>query len=169
VLFEKRVMVAFEDETWAELLPTLWKCWYLRGEQLRAPTPGINRRINVFITLDFATGRLIYSIHRKRRSKEFKYHIRKLMRHAKWKGYNRVIVILDNSPIHRSAESRKFLVHHRSFLKVFKLPKYSPNLNVVERINRRLKRDVCANTFFDNLKELERATRKYLRDLDSKT
>jgi hypothetical protein len=66
-------MVAFEDETWVELLPKLWKCWYLKGKQLGVETPGINKRLNVFITLDFASGRLVYSIHRKRRSKEFKY------------------------------------------------------------------------------------------------
>ena len=46
-------MVAFEDETWAELLPKLWKCWYLKGKQLEVETPGVNKRINVFITLDF--------------------------------------------------------------------------------------------------------------------
>jgi hypothetical protein len=35
---------------------------------------------------------------------------------------------------------------------------------MVERINKRLKRDVYANTFFGRLKELEKTARKYLKD-----
>ena len=137
-------MVAFEDETWVELLPKLWKCWYLRGKQLEVKTPGINKRINVFITLDFGSGKLIYSIHRRRRSREFKYHLRKLMEYAKQGRFKRIVLIMDNSPVHRSVESGRFLERNSDFLKVFNLPSYSPNLNEVEPINRQLKRDVCA-------------------------
>ena len=161
-------MVAFEDETWTELLPTLWKCWYLRGKQPEVPTPGRNKRINVFITLDFARGELIWSIHRRRRSREFKYHLRKVMKYAKRTRYRRIVLILDNSPIHRSRETKKFLNRRRDFLKGFGLPKYSPNLNEVERINKGLKRDVCANVFYGNLKELEKAVRRYFRNYITK-
>lgn len=157
-------MVAFEDETWTELLSKLWKCWYLKGKQLEIPTPGRNKRLNIFITLDFAADRLIYSIHRRRRSKEFKYHLRRLMNYAKRRKYRRAIVILDNSPIHRSTESRRFLKRNSNFLKIFKLPEYSPNLNEVENINRQLQRDVCANWHHANLKELGKSVRGYLKN-----
>ncbi|MCQ8897894.1 MAG: transposase [Hadesarchaea archaeon] len=79
-------------------------CWYLKGRQLEVETPGINKRLNVFITLDFASGQLVHSIHRRRRSREFKYHLSKVMKYAKRKGFKRVILILDNSPVHRSEE-----------------------------------------------------------------
>lgn len=157
-------MVAFEDETWVELLPKLWKCWYLKGKQLEVETPGINERANVFISLDFASDRLVYSIHRRRRSREFKYHLRKLIAYAIRRRFKRVVLIMDNSPVHRSAESRKFLERNSSFLRVFNLPSYSPNLNEVERVNRRLKRDVCANVYYENLKELRKTVREYLKN-----
>jgi transposase len=160
-------MVAFEDETWVELLPKLWKCWYLKGKQLRVETPGINKRLNVFITLDFASGRLVYSIHRKRRSKEFKYHLSKVMNYAKRKKFKRIILIMDNSPVHRSEESKRFLKRNRRFLKVFNPPSYSPSLNEVENINRQIKRDVCANVCYEDIRNLSSAVRKYLK-LDGK-
>jgi len=160
-------MVAFEDETWVELLPKLWKCWYLKGRQLEIETPGINKRLNVFITLDFASGQLVHSIHRRRRSREFKYHLSKVMKCAKRKGFKRVILILDNSPVHRSEESRRFLERNRRFLKVFNLPSYSPSLNEVENVNRQLKQDVCANFYHEDLGKLSSAVRKYLK-LDGK-
>ncbi|MDI6820539.1 MAG: transposase, partial [Candidatus Hodarchaeaceae archaeon] len=154
-------MVAFEDERWVELLPKLWKCWYLKGKQLGVKTPGVNKRVNVFITLDLPSGKLIYSIHRKRRSKEFKYRLTELFRHAKRRRFKRIVLIADNSPVHRSAESKRFLKRNGRFLKVFNLPSYSPNLNEVERVNRQLKRDVCANWFYGDLQGLEKAVRKY--------
>lgn len=157
-------MVAFEDETWVELLPKLWKCWYLKGKQLEIETPGINERLNVFITLDFAAGELIYSIHRRRRSREFKYHLRKVMERSRKRRFKRVILIVDNSPVHRSAESRRFLKKNTNFLKVFSLPPYSPSLNEVEGVNRQLKRDVCANWHYGNLKDLGRVAREYLKN-----
>jgi len=160
-------MVAFEDETWAELLPILWKCWYIKGEQLEIETPGINERVNIFITLDFASGKLIYSIHRRRRSREFKYHLNKVMKYARRKEFRRIVLILDNSPVHRSVESREFLGRNRRFLKVFNLPSYSPNLNEVEGINRQLKRDVCANLYYENVKELTKVVREYFKGYDT--
>ena len=156
--------MAFEDETWVELLPKLWKCWYLKGKQLEILTPGINKRINVFITLDFASSKLIYSTHWRRRSKEFKYHLTKLMRYARRRRFKRIILIADNSPVHRSAESRKFLKRNSRFLKVFNLPSYSPNLNEVEHVNRQLKRDVCSNMYYENPKELRKTVREYLKN-----
>ncbi|MDI6819869.1 MAG: IS630 family transposase [Candidatus Hodarchaeaceae archaeon] len=156
-------MVAFEDETWVELLPTLWKCWYLQGKLLEVETPGINERANVFITLDFVSGKLIYSVHRRRRSREFRYHLRKLMKHAKRRRFKRAVLMIDNSPVHRSAESRRFLEENRRFLKVFNLPSYSPNLNEVEHINRQLKRGVCANVYHRSMKNLKKALRGYLK------
>jgi len=157
-------MVAFEDETWVELLPK-FKCWYLKGKQLEVETPGINKRMNVFITLDFASSKLVYSIHKRRRSREFKYHLKKLMRYAKRRRFKRIILIADNAPIHRSAESRRFLERNRRFLKVFNLPSYSPNLNEVEHINRQLKKDVCANFCHENLKDLGGAVREHLKSV----
>lgn len=160
-------MIAFEDETWVELLPKLWKCWYLKGKQLEVETPGINKRINVFITLDFAGGELVYSIHKRRRSREFKYHLKKLMSYARARKYKRIILMTDNCPVHRSAESRRFLERNVGPLKVFNLPSYSPNLNEVEHINRQLKRDVCSNFYHGSLGNLGRAVREYLKSYNT--
>ena len=48
------------------------------------------------------------------------------------------------------------------------LPKRSPNLNPVEiRVNRNLKKDVCANHNYESEKRLINTVRKYLRDIGS--
>ena len=86
------------------------------------------------------------------------------MERARKRRFKRVTLIADNSPVHRSVESRRFLKKNTNFLKVFSLPPYSPNLNEVEPINRRLKRDVCANLHHENLKNLEKSVRRHLKN-----
>ncbi|MEX2751253.1 MAG: hypothetical protein Q6366_005130, partial [Candidatus Freyarchaeota archaeon] len=39
------------DEKWLELNPIIGSGWMPRGEQRRILTPGVNQRINAFITL----------------------------------------------------------------------------------------------------------------------
>ncbi|MEM3593542.1 MAG: hypothetical protein QXS27_02325 [Candidatus Jordarchaeaceae archaeon] len=63
-------MIAFEDEKWLELNPVIGSGWMPRGEQRRILTPGVNQRINAFITLLWPSKEKLYHI-RKRRSREF--------------------------------------------------------------------------------------------------
>ena len=43
------------------------------------------------------------------------------------------------------------------------LPRYAPELNDVEHVNRALKRHVCSNRFYEDLEDLRRTVRRYLR------
>lgn len=139
-----------------------------RGEQRRVSTPGVNRRINTFVTLLWPSKKKLYSIRRRRRSREFKEHLQQLLRYLKRHGLKRIILIIDNATTHRSRETRQFLEKHAEEITPFYLPKYSPRLNEVEgRVNRHLKRDVCTNHNHRSIEDLEKATRKYIRKLNS--
>jgi transposase len=133
-----------------------------RGVQLEIPTPGINRRINAFITGFWPSRRLRYSLHRRRRSLEFTKHLESVLRYMKRKGYRRLILIMDNASFHLSRATRRFLEAHPE-IKPFYLPRYAPKLNEVDgRINRQLKKDVSTNHTHNNLEDLENAAREYL-------
>ena len=137
----------------------------LRGEQRQVPTPGINRRINVFVTMLWPSKKALYGIReRRRRSKEFKEHLNNLLKHAKRHGLRKLILIMNNATIHRSRETKRFLDRHADKISPFYLPRYSPQLNEVEgRINKGLKRDICTNHTYRSIGELEDAARRYLK------
>jgi len=156
--------VAFEDETWVELLPTLWKSWYLKGKQLEIMTPGINKRINVFITLFLGRAKTVHSLHARRTAREMIYHAKKLLKMTGKMRFKKTILFMDNTPVHRSRRFKNFIKKNRDRLKVYPLPEYSPNLNKVEKINRNIKRDVCSNRYHDNVKELKSCIRRYLKE-----
>jgi transposase len=133
-----------------------------RGEQLEIPTPGINRRINAFITAFWLSKRLRYSVYRRRRSLEFTKHLESVLRYMKRKGYRRLILIMDNASFHLSRTTSLFLQAHPE-IKPFYLPTYAPKLNEVDsRINKQLKKNVSTNHTHNNLNDLKKAARQYL-------
>ena len=109
----------------------------------------------------------LYHIRRRRRSREFKEHLQQLLRYIKRHRLKRIILIMDNATIHRSRETMQFLEKHAEKITPFYLPKYAPRLNEVEgRVNRHLARDVCTNHNYQSIEDLEKATRKYIRNLN---
>lgn len=144
--------------------PVVTPKWMLKGTQSKVHTPGVNRRINVFISLLWPSKRLRYNIYRRRRAIEFKRHLQCLIGYMKRKRYRRLILITDNAKAHRCPEARRYVEENSRVLKVFYLPSYAPQLNEVEgRINRRIKHEVCANHRHKTLDSLEKATRACLR------
>jgi len=145
-----------------------------RGVQFEVPTPGVNRRINVFITAFWPSKRIRYSVYRRRRSLELIKHLESVLRYVKRKGYRQLILIMDNASFHKSKTTTLFLEAHRAEIKPFHLPRYAPKLNEVDsRINRALKRDICTNHTYRTIQKPTKATRQYntkhkLRDLMSK-
>jgi transposase len=119
-------------------------------------SPGINQRINVFITKIFASKKIVSSLHRKRRTKELIYHVKKVMKYAKKRGLKRLILFLDNTSTRRSRQFKRFKLRNKEFLKVVALPEYSPNLNDIERINRMIQKDVASNRFWETVTELRK-------------
>jgi transposase len=141
----------------------------LRGIQFEILTPGVNRRINAFITAFWPSKRLRYSLYKRRRSSEFIQHLESVLRYMKRKGYRQLILIMHNATFHKARTTTLFLEAHRAELKAFYLPRYAPKLNEVDsHINRALKRDICSNHNYRTIQELAKATRLYLRQHNRK-
>src|SRR4051812_9991105 len=75
--------------------------------------------------------------------------------------HKRVVLILDNAPWHRGKPIDEALAEHphREF---YRLPSYSPQLNVIERFWKLLRRRATHNRLFDGLAELKRSLRASL-------
>jgi hypothetical protein len=67
-----------------------------------------------------------------------------------------------------SRQTKQFIDNQLDWLTVIFLPKRSPNLNPVEtKVNRNLKKDVCANHNYVTEENLVKAVRRYLRWIGS--
>jgi transposase len=75
--------------------------------------------------------------------------------------HKRVVLIIDNAPWHRGKPIDEALAEH-PHLEFYRLPSYSPQLNVIERFWKPLRRRATHNRLFDSLAELKRSLRASL-------
>jgi transposase len=73
----------------------------------------------------------------------------------------RVVLIIDNAPWHRGKPIDEALADN-PHLEFKRLPSYSPQLNVIERFRRLLRRRATHNRLFTSLADLKRSVRNSL-------
>ena len=156
-----------KDETWLHLQPYITNTYMRKGEQQKIFHKGSNAKVNALITLIYPLNKVKFKISKSRTSNDFIDHIRSIKRYVKNNKIKRFIMITDNASFHVSRKTKQFIEENQSeWLTVIFLPKRSPNLNPVEtKINRNLKKDVCANHSYQTEKRLINAVRKYLRSV----
>jgi hypothetical protein len=140
----------------------------IKGEQQKIFHKGSNGKINAFITLLYPSNKIKFKITKSRTSTHFIDHLRKIGNYTKKNNIKRFILITDNASFHVSRKTKQYIENQLDWLTVIFLPKRSPNLNPVEtRVNRNLKKDVCANHNYGTEENLTYAVRRYIRRIGS--
>jgi transposase len=70
----------------------------------------------------------------------------------------KVVLTIDNAPWHRGQVVQQVL-DDNPHLRLYRLPSYSPQLNVIERLWKKLRRRATHNRLFDTIAELKHALR----------
>lgn len=137
-----------------------------RGEQQRILHKGTNNKVNAFITLLYPQNKIKFNTGKTRNSNDFINHLKNIKRYVLKRNVKRFILVIDNASFHVSKKTKRHIERQSEWLTVVYLPKRSPFLNLVEtRINRNLKKDICANYCYETEWSLLRSIRKYLRGI----
>jgi hypothetical protein len=100
----------------------------------------------------------------RRMTAAFAAHLRDVARAYPAHTHPRVVLIVDNAPWHRGQPVKDALADN-PHLELYRLPRYSPQLNVIERVWKWLRRRATHNRLFDALADLRAAVRDALRHL----
>ncbi len=127
--------------------------------------------VYVFGALHVVTGHLCTRIveHRRTSSGErslqaaFVRPLRDMARIYPAINYPRVVLVIDNAPWHKGAMVTTWL-KHLPHLELYRLPSYSPQLQVIERFWKILRRRATHNRLFTAVVALKRALRTRLCD-----
>jgi transposase len=139
------------DECDLHLLPVLRAMWMRRGQQVRIPTPGTNRKRSIFGALDLATGRWVYQIYERRRSGEFRAFLEHLLLIYPDRP---LLVVLDNASSHTAKAVAAWVADHPQ-VQLLWLPAYSGHKqNPVEKVWWRLKDQIAANRLHGSIEAL---------------
>ena len=140
-----------------------------RGEQQKILHKGSNDKVNVFITLLYPLNGIKFNTSKTRNSSDFIHHLKSIKRYVLKRNIKRFILVIDNASFHVSKKTKQYMERQsEDWLTVLFLPTRAPFLNIVEtKVNRNLKKDVCANYNYETEENLLYVVRKYLRKIGS--
>ena len=122
----------------------------MKGKQQKVLHKGTNDKVNAFITLLYPYNGIKFNTSRTRNSDDFINHIKNIKRYVLKRSIKRFILVIDNASFHVSKKTRQYVERQSGWLTVVYLPKKAPFLNPVEtRVNRNLKKDICANYCYE--------------------
>lgn len=151
------VIVAL-DECDVHLLPVLRAMWMRRGQQVRIPTPGTNRKRTVFGALDLSSGHWHYQVHARKRAVEFLAFLEHLLGRCPGRP---LALVLDNASIHKAQCVQAWLAAHPQVHLLY-LPAYSGHKqNPVEKVWWRLKDRIAANRLHGSIEALAEAVHEF--------
>jgi transposase len=159
----KRAYLVFFDSTDLHWCPDIGCGYTSQGVQLKVGSPGLNNPwYALFGSLIFPSGEGLYTIHEHKRHQEVAAHLQLLMERDP-EGF--WFVVLDNASAHTTPHLEPFWQQHQDRLEPVYLPTYSPNLNLIERLWRFMRRQVTKNQFYENLTTLAEIVVNWLQKL----
>lgn len=135
-----------------------------KGEQQKILHKGSNDKVNVFITLLYPMKGIKFNTSKTRKSNDFINHLNNIKRYVRKRNIKRFILVIDNASFHVSNKTKQYIQKQSTWLTVLFLPIRASFLNIVEtKVNRNLKKDVCANYNYEIEDNLLCIVRRYLR------
>jgi transposase len=101
-------------------------------------------------------------VHPKKNSRQFAEFLRQLLETY---SERRLVLVLDNASYHGTKAIRALLDDHADHVFVIWLPKYSPELNLIEGLWGYLKRSALNNYFYGTVELLEDAIHEAFTEL----
>jgi transposase len=154
------IVLLFADESEALTHPYLARAWAKRGADLRVEAPGQSQKIAMMGALDFVSRELIVETSQTKRSADVIALLERLDQiHGPRPGVacKPVKIVLDNGPVHTSKATRAALAEREHWLTPEWLPKYTPELNDIERDWKTLKAYHLAHKTFKDRDSLKAA------------
>jgi transposase len=164
-----------QDEARFPMVPTLTATLGVKGHRPTVSTRDCKDLLYAFAVINVVTATVHANLleararakrttgeSKTRRMQEaFAAHLRHIGRLYPAGRHGRVVLIIDNAPWHRGKPIDEALAEC-PHLEFYRLPSYSPQLNVIDRFWRMLRRRATHNRLFDRLAALKRSVRNSL-------
>ncbi len=152
-------VILFQDEASVQFAPTITRMWSLKEQQPEILTYGGRKRQPLIGAVEPLAGRIHTAFFDTLKTEQFQHFLEGLL--ARYPDAEKLLLILDNARVHHSKDLEPFLEAHKDKLELMYLPPYSPDLNPMEWIWKKMRKEVTHNTFFENFKNFQRALIKF--------
>ena len=165
-----------QDEARFQMVPTLTATLGVKGHRPVVGTRDCKDVLHVLGVLNLISGAVhantlesLRAANRKtkesktrRMQRAFAAHLRHVGRAYPAEDFKRVVLTIDNAPWHRGPLINAALAEN-PHLEFYRMPSYSPQLNVIERFWKKLRRRATHNRLFDVIADLKESVRTSLR------
>ena len=138
------------------------KVWTIRGVRPIIPAAGTNPRLCIYGALNYRTGQSQYMVHPKKNARQFCEFLRQLLESN---SDRRLVLVMDNASYHGTRAVQALLEEHTDHVFVIWLPRYSPELNLIEGLWGYLKKSALNNYFYGEIESLEAAIHEAFGEL----
>ena len=148
----------YEDECHFKLTLSIIRAWFLSGTQPEIKSPVDRFKVSIFGAMG-KNGQLITLENELFNAETFRMFLDKLIRDAhvgiiKDGSRKKILLVLDNAKYHHAKILQQWLEDVSDVLELFFLPPYSPDLNAIEMLWKKTRRNVTHNRFFKSIQEL---------------
>lgn len=151
--------VFYVDEADVDFNPRIGPAWTRKGQQVGVVTPGQNQKHYLAGALNTHTGRVVWTEHPRKSTTLFIKLLEALRR--TYRGARRLVLILDNYIIHKSAPVQRWLELNPKFTLLFQ-PTYSPWVNQIERLWKTMHDTVTRNHRCKTFEDLAQRVARFL-------
>lgn len=129
------------------------RAWTLKGIQTEIKSPPVKEKVSFLGAMGADNGQLITMEAAKFCAMSFRRFVEKLLKYAQTD--QRIVLVLDNARFHHAKINKDFFGEIKDRLELLFLPAYSPELNPIEFLWKKTRRDVTHNKYFES-QELQR-------------
>jgi len=151
----------FADGVHPQHNPIAGSGWIKRGKDFPLPTNTGRRRLNINGAIDITTLAAEVRMDATINGESTLALIKQI--ETKHPDCPYIPIICDNASYYRSKAVQEYLETSR--VELIFLPPYSPNLNLIERLWRFMKREILYGTYYPTFKEFKMACEKFFREL----
>lgn len=141
------------DQTGLDLNANVRRCWMKKGSQRTVPLNTAQKQHTYLIgaydwVTDQVTAQRTYRLNRHTIIDFLEFLLTDVYRDEN------IVLILDNAPVHHALDTQAFLSLFEARVRVIWLPKYAPELNLIERFWQHLKTTVCSHRLYRTIEAL---------------
>jgi transposase len=118
------------------------------------PAAGVNKRLCCYGALNYRSGQVHSMVHPKKNAQQFHDFLLQLL---EANSERRLVLVIDNASYHRTRRILALLEDHADHVFMIWLPRYSPELNLIEGLWGYLKRSALNNYFWGDIDNLAAA------------
>jgi len=119
-------------------------------------------RVNIMWWIDVLTQEFVWDVLLENCDKETTQAVLRQIRNHYW-NEKRIVIILDNARYQRNYETQELAL--KLWIELVFLPAYAPNLNLIERLWKYMKKKLIANTYYETFQEFYTAICNFLENL----